>query len=114
MDSIVSLFVTAQTIVGKIAGFGVDDSYSAASFTLLVAMSLFGTACISHLAERTGGLHLAFNLIVMFAGGVFANAVLRGVHLPLGHELLVTTVLTLIGMTATALVLLVTYRKTDF
>lgn len=112
MEDIVALYFTFQDLIGSIAGFGV--SYATASFSLLVAMSLFGTACISHLAERTDMFHLGFNLTAMFAAGVIGNAMLRGLHLPLGHELLITTALSLTGMMVMAVILLFTYRRTDF
>lgn len=112
MDAIVDLFASIQFMIGRIAGFGVG--HAGASFSLLIAMALFATACISHLADRTAPLHLGFNFLAMFAAGVFGNAVLRGLHLPLGHELLVTATLTLAGMTAMAVALLFTYRRTDF
>ena len=113
MEWIVEFFSLIQGTVGTIAGFGVDDEFSMASFLLLLWFALFGAVCINHYAERHDNVHLAFNALAMFAGGVLGNAMLRGMQLPLGNELLVTSTLALFGMSAAALILLVTYSKTD-
>lgn len=112
MDTIVDLLASIQFIISKMAGFGVG--HSGASFSLLIVMALFATACISHLADRTSPVHLAFNFLAMLAAGVLGNAALRELHLPMGHELLVTATMTLAGMTGMAVALLFTYRRSDF
>jgi hypothetical protein len=65
------------------------------------------------LAERRDNFHFTFNVTAMFAGGVIGNAMLRGLHLPLGNELVITATLALFGMSAMALVLLLAYHRTD-
>jgi hypothetical protein len=75
---------------------------------------LFGAVCLNHLAERRDILHLGFNVsLAMFVGGVIGNALLRGAYMPLGNDLLITATLALLGMSVMALVLLVTYVKTE-
>lgn len=113
MDGIVGLFDTLQRYVGAIAGFGVNESYSVASFCLLVALSIFGALCISHIGKRRDNAHLLLNVLVMFAGGVAGNAMLRGLQLPLGNELVLTVTLALFGMSVAALFLLLTYTRTE-
>lgn len=113
MDQIVEFFSVFQSTIGTLAGFGVDDSFSAASFIVVLWFAVFGAVCLNHLSERHDNVHLAFNILVMFAGGVFGNAALRGIHLNLGNDLILTATLSLFGMSAAALVLLLTYAKTD-
>jgi hypothetical protein len=113
MDEIVAVLSMFQNAVGAFAGFGVDNSYSVASFCLVIALAIFGAVCLSHLAERRDILHLGFNMTAMFAGGVIGNAMLRGAYMPLGNDLLITATLALLGMSVMALVLLVTYIKTE-
>lgn len=113
MDWIVEFFSLIQGTVGAFAGFGVDDEFSVASFLIVVWFALFGAVCINHFSERHDNVHLAFNAVTMFAGGVLGNAALRGVQLPMGNELVLTSTLALFGMSAAALILLVTYSKTD-
>lgn len=113
MDGIVEFFFLLQGTVGSIAGFGVDDEFSLASFFVLVWFAVFGAVCVNHLSERHDNVHLAFNMLAMFAGGMLGNAALRGTQLNLGNELILTATLALFGMSAAALVLLLTYAKTD-
>ena len=87
MDGIVGFFDALQRYVGAIAGFGVSESYSVASFCLLVGLSIFGALCINHIGKRHDNVHLLLNVLVMFAGGVIGNGLLRGLQLPLGNEL---------------------------
>ena len=114
MENVAAIFSSLQATVGTFAGFGVDDSHSVASLLLVIALSMFAAVSISHLAERHDNVHLAINVLVMFIGGVVGNAVFRGLQLPLGSELVITATLALLGMSAAALALLVTYTKTDF
>ncbi len=114
MENIAAIFSSLQASVGTFAGFGVDDSHSVASFLMVIALSLFGAVSISHMAERHDNVHLTFNVLVMFVGGVMGNAMFRGLQLPLGSELVITATLALLGMSAAALALLVTYSRTDF
>lgn len=114
MEDIVAIFAWIQGSVGTFAGFGVDDSHSVASFLMVVSLALFGAAFVNQLCERRDNVHLAFNVVTMFAGGVIGNAVLRGMQLPLGNELVVTITLALFGMSAAALFLLLTYNRTQF
>ena len=113
MEHIAELFSWLQQTIGTFAGFGADDSHSGASFSLLIALALFGAVCVSHLSQRHDNVHLAFNVLAMFAGGVAGNAALRGTQLMLGNELVITVTLALFGMSAAAIVLLVTYAKTE-
>jgi hypothetical protein len=113
MDEVIALLSMFQNAVGTFAGFGVDNSYSIASFCMVIALAIFGAVCLSHLAERRDILHLGFNATAMFAGGVIGNAMLRGAYMPLGNDLLITATLALLGMSVMALVLLVTYMKTE-
>ncbi len=50
----------------------------------------------------------------MFAGGIAGNAAFRGLQLTIGNELVLTVTLALFGMSAAALVLLLTYSRTQF
>ena len=113
MDGIVAFTLTLQGAVGSFAGFGVDDSHSLVSFFLLIWLALFGAVCINHLSERHDNVHLALNGLAMFAGGVLGNAVMRGTHLPLNNELVITATLALLGMSAAALVLLLTDARSE-
>ncbi len=113
MDKIAEFFIWIQMSVGTFAGLGADDTFSAASFLAIVSLSLFGAVCLNHIAKRHDNVHLAFNALAMFAGGVFGNAMLRGMQLPLGHELIVTVTLALFGMSVAALALLFTYGRSD-
>jgi hypothetical protein len=49
----------------------------------------------------------------MFAGGVIGNGLLRGLQLPLGNELVLTATLALFGMSVAALIMLLTYTRTE-
>lgn len=113
MDGIVAIFAVMQGAIGTFAGFGADDSHSLASFFMVVWLALFGAVCINHLSERRDNMHLAVNALTMFAGGVIGNALLRGTQLQLGNELVLTSTLALFGMSAAALVLLLTYSRTQ-
>jgi hypothetical protein len=104
MDGVVAIFSLLHGHVANVAGFGIDNSYSVASFCMIVALALFGAVCLNHLSERRDNVHLAFNVLAMFAGGVLGNAMLRGLHLPLVNELVVTATLALFGMTVAALI----------
>lgn len=113
MDGILAFFAALQGYVGTFAGFGVDDSHSVASFCLVTALAMFGTLCLNYVSERHDNVHLSINLVSMFAGGVTGNALLRGMQLPFGNELVLTGTLALFGMSVAALLLLVTYSKTE-
>jgi len=113
MEHIAEIFSVLQGAIGNFAGFGADDSHSGASFSLLIALALFGAVCVSHLSKRSDNVHLAFNVLAMFAGGVAGNAALRGTHVLLGNELVITVTLALFGMSAAAILLLVTYGRTE-
>jgi hypothetical protein len=113
MESIAEFFVWIQMSVGTFAGLGADDTYSAASFIAIVWLALFGAICLNHISQRHDNVHLAFNALAMFAGGVIGNAVLRGMQLPLGHELILTATLALFGMSVAALALLFAYGRSD-
>ena len=114
MDSVVGVFALLQSTIGTFAGFGVDDSHSVASLLMVISLALFGAACLSHLSDRRDNVHLALNVLTMFAGGVIGNALLRGLQLPLGNEVVLTGTLALFGMSAAAIGLLVTYNRTQF
>jgi hypothetical protein len=114
MENIAALFAWIQASVGTFAGFGVDDSHSVASFLMIVSLALFGAACLRQLSDRRDNVHLAVNVLTMFAGGVIGNALLRGLQLPLGNELVLTVTLALFGMSAAAIALLLTYNRTQF
>ncbi|HUF44965.1 MAG TPA: hypothetical protein VMN43_06450 [Aestuariivirgaceae bacterium] len=114
MGQIVSVFSLLQDRISSFAGFGIDDSHSVASFCVVVSLALFGAVCLNHLSERHDNVHLAFNVVAMFAGGVIGNALLRTLHLPLGNELVLTTTLALFGMSVMAVILLLAYRRTEF
>ena len=114
MGNVVAIFSWIQNSVGTFAGFGVDDSHSVASFLLVIALAMFGAACLSHLSGRRDNVHLALNVLAMFAGGVIGNAILRGLQLPMGNELVLTATLALFGMSAAAIILLLTYNRTQF
>ena len=113
MEKIAEFFVWIQMSVGKVAGTGADDTFSAASFIAILWLALFGAVCLNHLSQRHDNVHLAFNVLAMFAGGVAGNAMLRGMQLPLGHELIVTATLALFGMSVAALALLFAYGRSD-
>jgi hypothetical protein len=113
MDGIVGFFDALQRYVGAIAGFGVSESYSVASFCLLIGLSIFGALCINHIGRRHDNVHLLLNVLVMFAGGVIGNGLLRGLQLPLGNELVLTATLALFGMSVAALIMLLTYTRTE-
>jgi hypothetical protein len=113
MTDLVALFSVFQDAIGSFAGFGVDNRYSIASFSLLIALSFFAAFCLNHVAERRKTFHLSLSVLAMFVGGVVANGLLRGTFLPLGNELLITATLALLGMSVMALLLLVTYLKTE-
>lgn len=113
MENIVALFTMLQGSIGTFAGFGVDDSHSVASFLLVISLSLFGAVCLNHLSERQDNVHLTLNVLAMFAGGVIGNAMLRGLQVPLGNELVITITLALFGMSAAAVVMLLTYSRTE-
>ena len=113
MEHISRVFSELQDRIGTFAGFGADDSYSGASFSLLICLALFGAVCVSHLSDRRDNVHLTFNVLAMFAGGVAGNAALRGTQLLLGNELVITVTLALFGMSAAAVLLLLTYGKTE-
>ena len=113
MEKIAEFFVWIQTSVGTFAGLGADDTYSAASFIAIVWLALFGAICLNHIAQRHDNVHLAFNALAMFVGGVVGNAVLRGTQLSLGHELILTATLALFGMSVAALALLFAYARSD-
>jgi hypothetical protein len=114
MENIAALFAWIQASVGTFAGFGVDDSHSVASFLMVIALALFGAVCVNQYSERRDNVHLTINLLAMFAGGIAGNAALRGLQLTLGIELVLTVTLALFGMSAAALVLLLTYSRTQF
>jgi hypothetical protein len=113
MENVVEFFVRIQMSVGRIAGTGADDTYSAASFIAILWLALFGAVCLNHFSKRHDNVHLAFNALAMFAGGVIGNALLRGMQLQLGHELIVTSTLALFGMSVAALALLFAYGRSD-
>jgi hypothetical protein len=113
VEHISEFFSGFQASVGTFAGFGADDSHSGASLSLLIALALFGAVCVSHLSERRDNTHLAFNVLAMFAGGVAGNAALRGTQLLLGNELVITVTLALFGMSVAAILLLMTYGRTE-
>ncbi len=113
MEHIAGFFSGLQGGIGTFAGFGADDSHSGASFSLLIALALFGAVCVSHLSERRDNVHLAFNVLAMFAGGVAGNAALRGTQLLIGNELVITVTLALFGMSAAAVLLLLTYGRSE-
>ena len=113
MEGIAELFTWIQMSVGAFAGLGADDTYSVASFLAIVSLSLFGAVSLNHMADRHDNVHLAFNGLAMFAGGVLGNAVLRGMQLPLGHELIITVTLALFGMSVAALALLFVYARIE-
>jgi hypothetical protein len=113
MEKIAEFFIWIQMSVGSFAGLGADDTYSAASFIMILWLALFGAVCLNHISKRHDNVHLAFNSLAMFAGGVVGNALLRGMQLPLGHELIITATLALFGMSVAALVLLFTYGRTE-
>ena len=114
MENVAAIFSSLQATVGTFAGFGVDDSHSVASLLLVIALSMFASVSVSHLAERHDNVHLAVNVVVLFIGGVVGNAAFRGLQLPLGSELVITATLARFVMSAAARDLLVTYSKTDF
>ena len=114
MDNIVAIMTVLQSTIGTFAGFGVDDSHSVASFLMVISLALFGAACLSHMSDRRDNVHMALNVLTMFAGGVVGNALLRGLQLPLGNELVLTVTLALFGMSAAAVALLLTYNRTQF
>ncbi len=113
MDEFIAVLYLLQGRISQFAGFGIGNSYSVASFCLVVILALIGGASLNHLAERRDSFHLTFNVTAMFAGGVIGNAVLRGLHMPFGNELVITVTLALFGMSAMALVLLLAYHRTD-
>lgn len=113
MEKIVEILAWIQMSVGTFAGFGADDTYSSASFIAIIWLALFGAVCLNHISQRHDNVHLAFNSLAMFAGGVAGNAVLRGIQLPLGHELIITATLALFGMSVAALALLFAYGRTE-
>ncbi|HUE47229.1 MAG TPA: hypothetical protein VMO81_13345 [Aestuariivirgaceae bacterium] len=113
MESIAEFLVRIQMSIGTFAGTGADDTYSVASFLAIIWLALFGAVCLNHISQRHDNVHLAFNALAMFAGGVAGNALLRGMQLPLGHELIVTATLALFGMSVAALALLFTYGRSD-
>jgi hypothetical protein len=113
MESIAEFFTWIQMSIGIFAGLGADDTFSVANFLAILWLALFGAVCLNHMSERHDNVHLAFNVLVMFAGGVFGNALLRGMQLPLGHELIVTVTLALFGMSVAALFLLFAYARTE-
>lgn len=113
MDGIVEFFSLLQSTIGAFAGLGVDDSHSAMSFMMLAWLAVFGAICLNRLADREDNMHLALNALVMFAGGVLGNAMLRGVQFPLYNELVLTATLSLLGMSVAALVMLLAYGKTQ-
>jgi hypothetical protein len=114
MGNIVAIFSWIQAWVGTFAGFGVDDSHSVASFLMVISLSMFGAACVSHFSGRRDNVHVALNVLTMFAGGIIGNAILRGLQLPLANELVLTVTLALFGMSASAIILLLTYNRTQF
>jgi len=114
MDDVVAVFSLLQSMIGTFAGFGVDDSHSLASFLLVVSLALFGAACLGQLSDRRDNVHVALNVLTMFGGGVVGNALLRGLQLPLGNELVLTVTLALFGMSAAAVGLLLTYHRSQF
>jgi hypothetical protein len=113
MYEIVEFFSWIQATIGSFAGLGADDSHSAASFILVVWLAVFGAVCLNHLSERRDNVHLGLNLLVMFAGGVVGNALLRGLQLPMNNEIVLTATLALFGMSVAALVLLLAYHRTE-
>ena len=113
MEKIAEFLVWIQMSVGSFAGTGANDTFSAASFIAILWLALFGAICLNHISQRHDNVHLAFNALAMFTGGVIGNALLRGMQLPLGHELIVTATLALFGMSVAALALLFTYGRTD-
>jgi hypothetical protein len=113
MESIAEFFVWLQMSIGGFAGTGADDTFSTANFIAILWLALFGAICLNHISRRHDNVHLAFNALAMFAGGVFGNALLRGMQLPLGHELVVTATLALFGMSVAALALLFAYGRSD-
>lgn len=114
MSEFLGFLSSLQGSIAAIAGFGDHSGTATTNFLLLVALSIFGAQYLNRLTDRHTSFHLALSLSTMFLGAIIGNALLRGIHMPLGHELLVTATFALFGMAATGLLLIFAYRKVEF
>lgn len=114
MRELLGLVSSLQSSIAGIAGFDEHSGSATTNFLLIVALAIFGAQYLNRLTDRHTSFHLAVSLSTMFLGAVVGNALLRSIHMPLGHELLVTATFALLGMAATGLLLILAYRNVEF
>jgi hypothetical protein len=108
MDGIVSLL---DAFTGASSNLGGD--LPAGGLLLLLALALFGAQLVNGLSQRPSLFHLLVSLSAMLIGALAGNALLVGWHIPLSHEVLVSTTFALIGMTVAGLMLIAAYKRVD-
>lgn len=108
MDGILDLLSAFTSAPSRIGG-----GLPVGGLLLYFALSLFGAQLVNGLSHRKSMFHLVVSLSAMLVGALVANMLLAGVHLPLSHELVASTLFALLGMTVAGLALLVAYRRAD-
>jgi len=109
-----------QNILGLLSIFD-SGSYSSGggdvssgAVPILIILAVIGASYINSMAGRTRYLDSAVSVAAMLIGGFVANAMFGHVRLPFDNDALVAAVVGLGGMTVTGLMLLFTYKRTEF
>jgi len=84
------------------------------SVPILIILAVIGASYINGMAGRTRYLDSAVSVAAMLVGGFAANAMFAHVRLPFDNEALVAAIVGLGGMTVSGLMLLFTYKRSEF
>jgi hypothetical protein len=109
MDGLASVveFLTSGTV-------NLATALPSGAFLLVLGLAFAGAQLVNGICQRDSSFHLLLSLSAMLIGGLLSNSLLAGWRIPLSSDIVVTVVLTLIGMTVSGLALLATYRRADF
>ena len=109
-----------QNLMGLLSIFDAGSYSSSGGGTpsgtvpILLILAVIGASYINSMAGRTRYLDSAVSVAAMLIGGFAANAFLGHVRLPFDNDALVAAIVGLGGMTVTGLMLLFTYKHSEF
>lgn len=110
-----------QNILGLLSIFdggsyssGAAGGAASGAVPILIILAVIGASYINSMAGRTRYLDSAVSVSAMLIGGFVANALFPHIRLPFDNEALVAAIVGLGGMTVSGLMLLFTYKRTEF